>query len=222
MTQADTAAVMQGFSLFSGLTDEQCIEVCNRTVRKRYRKNAIIITEGDSGHTLYLVVEGRIRIFGRDDSDDREIVFNELGPGDYFGELALLTGQGRMASAVAESACTLLTLSRVSFVETLHKHPAVAMQLLQDMAAHIGRLSADLSSMTFMDVYGRLARLINEGAVEEDGRLLTPAWTHQAIASRVGSSREMVTKILRDLRTGGYLAVDNKRLLILKKLPPHW
>ena len=165
-------------------------EIGGIAATRAYAKNAIIVSEGDETDSLYVLLSGRVKVF-LSDAQGKEVTLNQLGPGEYFGEITL-DGGVRSASVMA----------------------------LQDTRCAVVKRGELLA---LMDVYGRVARLLLELAEEEDGRLvIREALTHKEIASRVGASREMISRIFSDLNDGGYLRKENGRLVIVRRPPPRW
>lgn len=201
--------MLEQVSLFSGLDARDLEAIECQAVRKRYRRNTIIIEHGDDANTLYFLVHGQVKIFVVAD-DGKEIVFGEKGPGSYVGELGLLAEGKRSASVQTLEDSEFLVLTKDSFNRIITAHPGIALILLRDLARRACELSDDVSAFALLDVYGRIVKLFESNAVKEDGFLVTDRLTHQDIADRVGASREMVSKILKDLRVGGYVAVEKK------------
>lgn len=213
--------MLEKVPLFSALDGDAIDEIERVAVRKSYRRNTIIIEQGDDASTLFLLIEGRVKVFLVGD-DGREMVFGERGPGSYVGELALLAGGKRSASVQTLEDSDFLVLTRDSFNQIVTSQPSIALSLLRDLAKRTCDLSDEMGALALLDVYGRIRKLIQSHAVEQDGRLITERLTHQDIADRVGSSREMVSKILKDLRSGGYIEIDKKRIEVLRPLPERW
>jgi CRP/FNR family cyclic AMP-dependent transcriptional regulator len=207
--------------LFAGLDAKELALIEQHAVRKRYRKHTVIIERGDEANTLFVLIEGSVKIYVADDSG-REIVLNELGPGAQLGELALLADIPRTASVMTTDDAVFLVLTKRSFMQCLADHPNIAFNLIRLLAKRAHVLTETVSELALSDVYGRVVKLLTEAASNEDGREITRPFTHQQIADRVGSSREMVSKILKDLRVGGYLEADGKRFVLHRKLPAKW
>lgn len=207
--------------LFAGLDAEELATIEQHAVKKRYRKNTVIIERGDEANTLFVLVEGSVKTYVADDSG-REIVLNELGPGTQLGELALLADIPRTASVMTVEESVLLVLTKRSFMQCLADHPNIAFNLIRLLVQRTRELTETVSELALSDVYGRVVKLLTEAASSEEGREITRPFTHQQIADRVGSSREMVSKILKDLRVGGYLEADGKRFVLHKRLPAKW
>lgn len=207
--------------LLEGLGQDE-LEAIERTmVVKRYRGNTVIIDQGDEANKLYFLREGRVQVFVADENG-REVVLGELGPGAVIGELALLAEIPRTASVATLEPCTCLVLTRHSFLQLVEAHPKVALNLARALARQVNELTEAVGDFALLDVYGRVAKLLRATATEQEGSLITPKLTHQQIADRVGASREMVSKILKELRAGGYIEVEGKRYILQRRLPERW
>jgi len=190
------------------------------TVRA-FPKRAIIVTEGDETDSLYVVLSGRARVYVADDKG-REVQLNQLGPGEYFGEVTL-DGGPRSASVMAIEDCRCAIVKRAEFNPFLERHPELALHIVRKLAHRVRELTENVRSLALMDVYGRVARLLLELAEEKDGKLVIgEALTHRDIAARVGASREMISRIFSDLSEGGYVRKEDGHLVIARKPPPRW
>ena len=207
--------------LFDGLSEDEIVAIEEHTVAKRYRKNTIIIERDDDANALYVLIRGKTKAYIADDSG-KEIVLSEQGPGSVIGELALLAEMPRTASVMTLEDSEFLVLTRHSFTQCLQRYPGISFNLIRALARQIQGLTESVTDFALLDIYGRIAKMFNESAVEEDGRRITQKLTHQQIADRVGSSREMVSKILKDLKIGGYIGTEGKRYLLHRKLPSRW
>ncbi|TDJ32777.1 MAG: Crp/Fnr family transcriptional regulator [Gammaproteobacteria bacterium] len=214
--------MLEEFRLFSDLSDEELELIQSRAVARNFPKNAVILNEGDETASLYLIQSGRVKFF-LSDADGKEVILNTEGPGGYFGELSLLDGQPRSVSVMTLEPSTLQVVSRNDLFDCLRRNPAISLKLLRHLSRRLRELSDDVRSLALVDVYGRVVRLLEQLATEEDGaRVVSEKLTHQEISQRVGSSREMVSRIMGDLGKGGYLDTSGERILILKALPRHW
>jgi len=189
---------------------------------RRYRKGTILIHEGDIGDTLFIVLSGRVKVYCTD-SNDKEITFALFGAAEYFGEMAL-DGGPRSASVMTLEATVCALIHRRVLMEFIAERPEFAIALLSKVIHRLRMATQDARNLAFIDVYGRITRLINDMATPQpDGRrMIAERITHQTIASRVGCSREMVSRIFKDLVSGGYLAIDNRRIVVQAKLPQRW
>jgi len=213
--------MLEQVPLFSGLETSDLNAIEKQAVYRRYRRNTVIIEHGDDANTLYFLISGRVKIFIVGD-DGKEVVFSEKGPGSYIGELGLLAEGTRSASVQTQKDSEFLVLTKDSFNRIISNHQEIALTLLRDLARRDCSLSDDVSAFALLDVYGRIVKLFESSAVEENGLKITGRLTHQDIADRVGASREMVSKILKDLRVGGYISIENKRIVLLRPLPVSW
>lgn len=188
---------------------------------RSFAKHAIIVSEGDETDSLYVLLSGRVRVF-LSDAQGREVTLNQLGPGEYFGEITL-DGGPRSASVMALEDTRCAVVKRSELVALVERQPEFALHMVRKLAHRVRNLTENVRSLALMDVYGRVARLLLELAEEQDGQLvIAEALTHKEIASRVGASREMISRIFSDLNEGGYIRKDNGRLVIARKPPPRW
>ncbi len=207
--------------LFAALTPEAVATLEQHSAVRSFRKNTVVIQKGDESSTLYAVVEGRLKV-SIADNEGKEVILNTLGPGDHFGELAILGEGPRTATVITLEDSRLLTMSRSAFLDCLGKHPDIALALIRHLADRVAQLTEQVASLALRDVYSRVRETLTANAVEADGKLVTGRFTQSEIAQMVGSSREMVSRIFKELREGGYISLDDKRVTILKKLPTRW
>jgi CRP/FNR family cyclic AMP-dependent transcriptional regulator len=190
------------------------------TVRA-FPKRAIIVTEGDDSDSLYVMISGKARVFVADDKG-REVQLNQLGVGEYFGEVTL-DGGPRSASVMALEDCRCAVVKRAELTPLIEKNPELAIHIVRKLARRVRDLTENVRSLALMDVYGRVARLLLELAEDKDGRqVVSESLTHKDIASRVGASREMISRIFSDLSDGGYIRKEDGLLVIARKPPPRW
>lgn len=216
-----TVEALRTIPLFANVDDHDLARIAAASTVRSYRKHSIIITEGDASDSLYLVIDGELKVYVSDE-DGRANILNRLGPGDYFGELSLIDRQPRSASIEALTPCRLSVITRAYFIDYLEANPRVAIRLLEGMGERLRSTTHHAKNLALMDVFGRIANVLLSLAVEEDGALVTPPLTQQDIADQVGASREMVSRILKDLRTGDYISMDGKRFIINRRIPEHW
>lgn len=213
--------MLENVPLFSGLSKDELAEIEQHGSVKSYKKNTIIINQEDETNSLYVILSGRVKVFISGD-DGRDAVLNQQGPGEYFGELALIDKQPRVASVMTLEPSRLMIISRDDFMRCLSAHPEIALNLINPLTERIRMLARNVSNLALLDVYGRVARTLLQQATEQDGVLVTEKLTQQDIADRVGASRAMVSRILKDLKTGGYITIEKKHITIHQKLPSHW
>ena len=203
------------------LNEAELRTLCQRAIVRTFAKNTVVVSEGDKTDSLYIVVSGRVKIYVSDDQG-KEIVLNQAGAGEYFGEMVLDAGP-RSASVMTLETTRFLVVPREDFAAFLAESPEFALHLIRKLIRRVRALTHDIKSLALMDVYGRVARMLLELAVERDGALLIEDRpTQQDMANRVGASREMVSRILRELAAGGYIEVARDRITIARTLPRAW
>ncbi len=213
--------MLENVKLFAGLSADEISVIKRHAVTRTFRKNTVFIQKGEESSRLYLIVSGKVKVYVADESG-KEKVLNIQGPGEYLGELGLLGNCPRTASVATLEDSSFLVISKAAFLECLGRHPQIALNLIANLVERVTRLTEAVSDLALRDVYGRLVRVLQEHAYEENGQLVTGKLTQQGIANMVGASREMVGVLLRDLKAGGYIAIKGKRVTLLRKLPPRW
>jgi len=189
---------------------------------RRYRKATLLIEEGDRGDSLYLVLSGRVKSYSLG-ANGREITFGVYGPGEYVGEMSL-DGGPRSASVITLDATTCAVVTRHTLRQHIAEQPDFALDLIARVIRRARLATNNARSMALLDVYGRLTQLLDELAVPQaDGtRAIEERLTHATIASRVGCSREMVSRLMKDLENGGYVTTSRQRLHLCRPLPARW
>ena len=189
---------------------------------RSYRKNTIVISEGDLGDTMFVVLKGSAKAFSTD-QNGREITYGMIAAGDYFGEMSL-DGGPRSASVMTLEPTMCSVIGRASVREHLAEEPQFAIELVAQVIRRARNATETARQMALLDVYGRVIHTLE--SQQGPGALQSPVElnqiTHQQIASRVGASREMVSRLLKDLEKGGYVELGIKRITLKKKLPARW
>lgn len=188
---------------------------------RSFPKGAVVVNEGDETDSLYVVLSGRVKAYVSEE-DGREMVVNTIAAGGYFGEL-VLDGGPRSASIMTLEPCRFLVIPLSDVEGLLERNPAFARDLIYELIGKVRSLTRKVLDLALKDVYGRFVRFIEEHAVDQGGTLTVPErLTQQDIAARIGGSREMVSRIVKDLTAGGYISIDAKHITVHRKLPPHW
>lgn len=208
-------------SLFQGMDVSDIEHVAAQVVTRQFPKNTVVVTQGDVTDSLYIIIEGKVDVFLQNDKG-KEIIINTLSDCDTFGELAPLGGIPRQASIITTENSVLGVISRQVFMDTLLTKPAISMRIIDRLITLIQDLTEEVSSLALDDVYNRVVRVLYKHAEEVGNKLVTEKLTQQDIALRVGATREMVHRILKELKTGGYISIEGKHITIEKKLPPGW
>ena len=193
-----------------------------RGVFRSYKKNSVIINEGEMGDSIFVLLEGGVKVFSTD-QNGREITYGDIQAGDYFGELSL-DGGPRSASVMTQEPSVCSVVSRVAVRDHLAEEPEFALDLVAQVIRRARTATETARNMALLDVYGRVIATLegHEGPARPGAPIFLTQITHQSIASRVGASREMVSRLLKDLEKGGYIELGVKRITLLKKLPARW
>lgn len=203
------------------LSDALLREIAGRGGVRTYAANTVLVTEDDLSDALFIVLSGSVKVYGSG-VDGREVVYGTQGPGEYFGEMTL-DGGPRSASVMTLEPTTCAVVPGAQARDFLATHPDFALHLVHKLIRLARASTEHVKSLALEDVYGRVARLLRTLAVDEDGVPTVPhKLTQQDIADRVGSSREMVSRIFKPLVEGGYIAQRGGRIALLRKLPARW
>lgn len=219
----DTLEILRHSELFNGLEEEE-ISALSVLVKKRtVPKNTLIISEGDTANSLFIVKEGKVNVT-LSNEQGKEIIFSTLAQGSHFGELSLLDGEPRSSNVISIEKCELLILHKEDFRLLMKQHPSIAFSIIKYLCRRVRTLTNIAEGLALMDVYQRLVKLLTGMAeAKENGKFVIEIpLTHKDIAMRVGSSREMISRILSELEKGQYLSIENKKITINKKLPSAW
>lgn len=189
---------------------------------RHYRKGMLLIQEGDQGDTLYIVLQGRLRAFAVGDNG-REITYGTYGAGEFIGEMSL-DGGPRSASVETLEWTVCAVVTRTTLEQHLAAEPAFAFELLSKVIRRARAATLSAKQLALNDVYGRLKLLLEGSAVPQpDGSLwIAERLTHQQMAYYLGSSREMVSRLMKDLQDGGHVTVEGKGLRLKGRLPMRW
>jgi CRP/FNR family cyclic AMP-dependent transcriptional regulator len=210
--------MLKDTALFSSLDEDAVRDFERVSVRKKFPKNTIIFSKGDKSDSLYLVYSGKVKAVIHDE-EGKEIVLSVIGSGEYFGEMAALDGVPRSATIVTREPTEILIIHRDDFRSILSSNPDMVFNLLGVLLKRLRRANDKIASLAFTNVHGRVANLLMQFA-EPTGNewVVGEKMTHQEIANMVGSSREMVSKIMGELLETGYISTDKKKITIHKKL----
>jgi CRP/FNR family cyclic AMP-dependent transcriptional regulator len=212
---------LKAVPFFSHLTDRELEVVRAAAVERSFPRNAVVLTEGEMGDSLYMIQSGKVKVVIGDD-EGREIILKILGPGDFFGEMSMIDQQPRSASVTTLEASTFHILSHAGFGKCVAEEPAIANAVMRVLAGRVREADRKIGTLALMDVYGRVASTLLELAVPANGKLVVgEKLSQQDLANMVGASREMVNRILKDLSERGFIAVESKSITIInRELPP--
>jgi CRP/FNR family transcriptional regulator, cyclic AMP receptor protein len=197
-------------------------EIARRGGVRSYPMQAVLINEGDATDSLFIILSGRVKVYSTN-AEGKEVVISIRGAGEYVGELAL-DGGVRSASVMTLEPTTCSVVSGASLREFVAAHPDFASHLIRKLIRRVRQATETVKSLALEDVYARVIRLLSELSDPGEGgeRRVRERLTQQDIADRVGASREMVSRIMKDLTTGGYIAVNEGRIVVLRKPPAAW
>ena len=196
-------------------------EISRHGVVRQFKARTVVMSEGERTDAIYIILEGKVRAYVSDE-EGREAVLSIMGPGEYFGEFALDEGP-RSASVITLEPCRMLVVPHEEFEEFVRSNPTFAMNFIRKLIHQVRSLTQNVRSLALMDAYGRVARLLMESSITKDGEQFIPEkLTQTEIANRVGCSREMVSRIFKDLVQGHYITIEPARIVIHRKPPAKW
>ena len=206
--------VLRNVPLFAGLSESELEKLSKVSVRKRVERGAFVVRSAENTDSLYILLTGRAKVTNTDE-DGREIILAWLGPGEFFGEMGLIDGSPRSANVVAAEACELLFLSKDALQRCLQDNFQVVQKLMKTLVMRLREADRKIESLALLDVYGRVARLLLDmSEVVEGRRVVKKKMSKQDMAKMIGASREMVSKVMRDLEVSGYIRYEDDLLVI--------
>ncbi|MFK7994444.1 MAG: Crp/Fnr family transcriptional regulator [Granulosicoccus sp.] len=207
---------------FAEFPNDVLVRLEEKSVVRKFKKNTHLMICGDECHSAYVMLEGSANAY-TDDANGEEFIINSFRAGDCFGELGVLDDLPRTANVITTTACECMVIPKTELRRAIEAEPGVAQAIIKTLVGRIRGMTEDVSCLALMDVYGRLARVLgSESKIHDDGVMRMERITHQELSKRVGASREMISKILKDLKTGGYISIEDHRIAIIKKLPERW
>ena len=206
--------VLRNVPLFSGLDESELERLSRVAGRRRAGRGEQVVRAGESADAFLVLLTGRAKVTNFDE-EGREIILAWLGPGEFFGEMGLIDGSPRSASVVAVENCELLSIGKNEFQRCMQENFQVAQKLMRILVRRLREADRNIESLALLDVYGRVARLLLDMSEEEGGkRLVKQKISKQDMARMIGASREMVSKVMRDLEVGGYIICDSDVITI--------
>ncbi|HUQ73909.1 MAG TPA: cyclic nucleotide-binding domain-containing protein [Burkholderiales bacterium] len=214
MATAVSTAVLKAVPLFASFPEEQLRLLTTMVSRRSAARGTTIMAGGDATDSLYIVLSGRLKVM-MSDSDGKEVILTLLGPGEFFGEMGLIDDEPRSASVVAIEACELLSIAKRDFKKCLSDSFEMTMQVMRSLVRRLREADRKIGSLALLDVYGRVARLLLDMAENVNGeKIVTKRLPKQDIAKMIGASREMVSRVMKDLQTGGYIEVRGSTIVL--------
>jgi CRP/FNR family transcriptional regulator/CRP/FNR family cyclic AMP-dependent transcriptional regulator len=215
---SDAVGLLKRVPLFSQLADEMLADLAPHLRRRAFRKNTMIFHRDQTGDALYIIETGKVRVFLPTESGE-EFSIDVLGPGDVFGEMALLDGQPRSASAIALEDTTVHVLGHTEFQRQLAASPQLASALLAMLSRRIRHVLDNAEILASLDVYGRLARVLLDMAqrhgMQDKGIVINVALTQQELATMVGATRERINRALATFKTQRLIEMRGRKIAVL-------
>ena len=205
--------------LFSTLEPRELSAICGVLQLRSFNAGEIIVQEEDTeNQSFFIIVSGSVNVV-LFTSEGKQTVLAALRRGDFFGEMALLDGEPRSASVIAAESCNLLILYRRSFLDSVKKHPGIAIQMLIEMSRRLRKANRHINTLSLMSVYGRIADVLLQIGKDQGRKIgamtiIDNRPTHQIIADMAGTSRETVSRILSQLQKKGFITIDRKKIVI--------
>jgi CRP/FNR family cyclic AMP-dependent transcriptional regulator len=208
-------STLRNVPLFSNVSDQQLATLVPALQHRTYRPRAVILRAGEIADGLYIVLSGHVRVL-LDDGEGHQAIVALIGPNEFFGEVGLLDSGPRFTNVCAHQACELLYLPRKSLMDWLESDAGAALAMLRTVTGRLAEAQRKIGNLALMDVYGRVARLLLETARDSNGEWLVQAGSEQ-IAAMVGASREMVSRVVKDMITRGVVRRHKRKLIVLDR-----
>lgn len=207
--------ILKSVPLFSAFTEHQLTTLLNYVQHRSFPRNVFVIQAGDETDALYVILSGKVKVLIPDDQG-REVILSVMGPHDFFGEMGILDDQPRSASVATLEPSEMLRLSKAGFLNCLKENSEVAMLVIRNLVKRLREADRKIESLALIDVSGRVVRLLVDMAQEIDGRLVVPRTPpKQEIARMIGASREMVSRVIKELQAKGLIRAERRSMVIL-------
>lgn len=204
--------------LFSILTESQANAVADAVIKRRFKRGEMIVEQGKKSNALFILLNGRARVVTAD-SRGREVILATLQPGDHIGEMSLIDNEPHSATVRAELQTDVLMLGRLEFARCLPENSSMAYAVMRGLVQRLRHADRKIESLALMDVYGRVARALLEFASQtpEGELLIRERISRQDIAEMVGASREMVSRVMKDLEERGFIETQENGAILVKE-----
>jgi CRP/FNR family cyclic AMP-dependent transcriptional regulator len=209
-----STAVLKAVPLFASFPEDQLRMLTSVVTRKSLPRSSTVMASGDATDSLYIVLSGRLKVM-MSDAEGKEVILSILGPGEFFGEMGLIDDAPRSASVVSIEPCELLSIAKRDFKKCLAENFEMAQAVMRGLVRRLRDADRKIGSLALLDVYGRVARLLLDMAETVDGeKIVTKRLPKQDIAKMIGASREMVSRVMKDLQMGGYIEVRGSNIVL--------
>jgi CRP/FNR family cyclic AMP-dependent transcriptional regulator len=214
MASPVSTAVLKAVPLFASFPEDQLRMLAMVVTRKSAPRSTTIMAGGDPTDSLYVVLSGRLKVM-MSDAEGKEVILTILGPGEFFGEMGLIDDEPRSATVVTIEPCELLSIAKRDFKKCLAENFEMAMAVMRNLVRRLREADRKIGSLALLDVYGRVARLLLDMSETVDGeKVVTKRLPKQDIAKMIGASREMVSRVMKDLQTGGFIEVRGSTIVL--------
>ena len=209
-----STAVLKAVPLFASFPDDQLRLLTPVITRRSLPRSTTVMASGDPTDSLYIVLSGRLKVM-MSDAEGKEVILSILGPGEFFGEMGLIDDEPRSATVVTIEPCELLSIAKRDFKKSLADNFDMSMAVMRGLVRRLREADRKIGSLALLDVYGRVARLLLDMAENVDGeKVVTKRLPKQDIAKMIGASREMVSRVMKDLQTGGYIEMRGSTIVL--------
>jgi CRP-like cAMP-binding protein len=217
MSMLSNLELLRRVPLFAMLTSVQAEAVAEAIIKRRFKRGELIVEQGKKSNALFIVLTGRARVI-TSDNRGREVILATMQPGDYIGEMSLIDNEPHSATVRAEVQTDVLVLGRTEFARCLPENSSMAYAVMRGLVQRLRHADRKIESLALMDVYGRVARSLLEAAQpDKDGQMLIrDKISRQDIAKMVGASREMVSRVMKDLEERGFIETRENGSMIVK------
>jgi CRP/FNR family transcriptional regulator, cyclic AMP receptor protein len=217
MSMLSNLDLIRRVPLFSMLTIEQAQSIADNVVKRRYRRGELIVEQGRKSNTLYILLNGRARVLTAD-SRGREVILAVLESGDYVGEMSLIDNDPHSATVRAEVQTDILVLARTDFARCLPENTSLSYGIMRGLVRRLRNADRQIESLALLDVYGRVARELRQMADDDNGtKIIRHKVSRQDMAKVVGASREMVSRVMKDLEERGLISTQDNGCVILRE-----
>jgi CRP/FNR family cyclic AMP-dependent transcriptional regulator len=214
MAATVSTAVLKTVPLFASFPEDQLRMLTMVVTRRSAPRGTTIMAGGDATDSLYIVLSGRLKVM-MSDSDGKEVILSILGTGEFFGEMGLIDDEPRSASVVTLEACELLSITKRDFRRCLAENFEMTMAVMRGLVRRLREADRKIGSLALLDVYGRVSRLLLDMAETVNGeKIVTKRLPKQDIAKMIGASREMVSRVMKDLQVGGYIEMRGSNIVL--------
>ena len=211
-------ALLQTIPLFAGFSDAQLEQIARIAVLRQVPRHKTIVFVGAETDCLFVIVTGSAKVLNRD-ADGREVILSILEAGECFGEMGLIDGSPRSADVVTNEPCDLLIIAKTDFMRVLSENVDLCLNIMKSLVLRLREANHKIESLALMDVYGRVARLLLEMSEEVDGlKVVRKKVSKQDIAKMIGASREMVSRVMKDLGLRGLIEETDGGVILREKI----